>query len=239
MLKLLVIDTETTGLCDLRTPYDEYSLKNVWPYCTQIAWSVLEVSDDLTKQQEISSRSYLIKPRYPETQYSSEVAELTGISYQELATSGHDIDKVLEEFFAQLEEVNAVVAHNAVFDMKMIKAEVMRLGWDNHMRIVPWIDTCYQAMRLCNLRQPNGRMKFPTLTEFYQRVTGKIQDSAHNALSDVNTLIVAFHGLCTIPVTDKFGNSEPIMNKRHFQAIVDKFNASQQGLVAPINESSN
>lgn len=227
MIKLLFVDTETTSVVNLRTPYNEQTLKEVWPYITQIAWSIAEFDDDLKNYNIIKSCSYFIKPTFEESLYDKDAMETTGIHYDFLLKKGVPSSEVLKEFFDDLATVKAVVAHNSTFDMKIIKAEVLRLGWDNHMRICPWIDTMYQSISFVGLKTSSGRPKFPTLTELYQRLYGHIQDSAHSANADVDTLIKCFHGLCTVPFRNKFSfEEEPIMNPRHFKAIQDKFNTT-------------
>lgn len=222
-MKFLFVDTETSGLCNMRTPYNKETLFSVWPFLTEISWIVAE-SEDLKDFNILKSKSTLIKPRkeFTEDKYPGEVAVKTGISYLSLL-SGLESSEVLKEFFDDLTKVDYVVAHNSTYDMKVIKAEVLRLGWNNHMRICPWIDTCYYGYQLIKGKQVNGRAKYPTLSELYQRVTGKILDSAHRADADVKTLIIGFKGLCNIETVDKFGNVSPVLTLNRLKQITNKF----------------
>lgn len=228
MMKLLFVDTETTGLVNMRTPYTPETLANKWPNLTQIAWSVVEFDDSLTDYTVKEEHIYNIKPEYPESKYQADAESVTGLAYKFLVENGSDLRTVMDLFIKDLNSVDAVVAHNATFDMKMIKAEFLRLGIDQHMRVVPWIDTCYYGMFLCNTRMPNGRRKYPTLEEFYVCATGKQIKDAHSANGDVATLIEAFQGLCIIPVTDATNNGSSIMNPTRLKAIIDKHKESQK-----------
>lgn len=231
--KVMFVDTETTGICSMREPYNEETLNSVWPFLTQVAWSVVEyeVKDGvLCNPNQTSNKSFFIKPtRFSEDEYSKEVVEKTRITYQMLEQSGVLSSIVLADFFKTLEAVDFVVAHNATFDMKVIKAEVFRLGWDNHMRVKPWIDSCYYGYQLTHLRQANGRAKFPTLQELYNFIEGpknfphgRIEDTSHQADHDISSLQVCFEGLCSVSTTDKYGNTGPILTAHRIALILQK-----------------
>ena len=140
---------------------------------------------------------------------------------------GENIDDIINEFIEDLNKADFVVAHNATFDMKMIKAEVMRLGRNDHMRVCPWLDTCYYGYQLCQGKQANGRAKYPTLSELYFKVKGKEPEKVHDAAADVSTLITGFYGLLTMPVEDKYHNVGPVLSETRIKLVIAKFKEKQ------------
>lgn len=198
MYKVLFLDTETTGVCDLRTPYNEDTLKNTWPYITELAYRVdTFTKDTLTHVDTLKTFSSLIAPSYDTAIYPEEVQQKTGISINDL-NEGAPIEPILKEFCEWLNQVDFVVAHNTNFDMKVLKAEFLRWGIDQHMRVVPWIDTMWHGNKLCNLRTSSNRLKFPTLTELYQHFFKRIPDSSHRAMADVDTMYSCFLALVSV-----------------------------------------
>lgn len=225
----MFVDTETTGLCDMRTPYTSQTLNEVWPFLTQIAWSIISYDENLQNQGLASSNSHFIKPRFSPSQLPQDVIDKTHITYNLLQEQGDDSLPILTEFFNHLTLVDAVVAHNTTFDMKVIKAEALRLGLDNHMRIKPWLDTCYYGLQLTKLKTPQGRSKFPKLQELYNFIEapkgfpqGRIEDSSHRADADVNSLIICFDGLTQLPA------ESPVITPLRFQRILQKHSEKYQ-----------
>ena len=192
--KVIFLDTETTGICDMRTPYNEETLRNTWPYITQFAYQVCHITEDLLTSTQEAIKVHKIKPVYSPDLYSEEAMLKTGISYNELL-NGDEIVPILHDFISELNTADFVVAHNTTFDMKVIKAEFLRHGIDQHMRVCPWIDTMYHGNTFCNLRNSRGGRKFPTLSELYKKITDSFPPVAHKADADLTSLKVCFFGL--------------------------------------------
>ena len=168
----LIVDTETTGLCDMRTPYNEDTLKTTWPYITQFAWMVVAV-DETGLRTVLEEYSCYIRPNYPGHLYSKEAEEVSGISYKTLMGHGKGIREVLTSFLTWLQKVDFVVSHNTTFDMKVIKAEMLRHGFTEHLRIVPWLDTVYYGGEYIKSRFSLRKRQFPKLGILYNHLTGK------------------------------------------------------------------
>lgn len=194
-MKIMFLDTETTGLCDMRTPYTEDTLANVWPHLTKITWHIDEV-DETFMARQVELQSHFIKPLYPESQYDPKAQEVTGIPYVGLQTYGHNLDEVMDKFCKDLNSIDIAVAHNTTFDMKMIKAELLRLNIDQHMRVCPWLDTVWYSKSFVNARDDKGRLKFPTLKQLADACQVDLTDrNLHDSDTDVAVLRQCFYRL--------------------------------------------
>ena len=196
------MDTETTDIPkDIRAEYNDVNLQDgTWPWITEISWQVLQFSEDLHECLQDSAQlssvaDYLLKPTFSPEMYSKEAQEVTGISYESLADSCWNIEYVLRDFINALKSVDFVVSHNATFDMKVVKAEMLRNNIDQHLRIVPWVDTMWISQKFVNVRTSKNRLKYPTLTELYRKIYDSVPLKKHTADSDVDTLIKCFNGL--------------------------------------------
>lgn len=189
ILTYLVVDTETTGLCNMRLPYNESTLypqdidSEFWPWITEITFNKYQLTDG--KSVLVKENSYFITPSYEHEMYSIEAREKTGISIEKLATLGEPLALVMKLFLAELKSVDFVVAHNSTFDMKVIKAAFFRCDIDYHLRTVPWIDTMYYGREF--LGKVFGRYKYPKLSELFYKLIGKTPEKVHDSVSDVDT----------------------------------------------------
>lgn len=218
MLTGLFVDCETTGLCDMRTPYNEDTLfKAGWPYVTQLSYTVIRFTDNMNSTEALCSETKYLKPEYSVQKYDVAAQKVTGITYEKLQEEGEDVKSVLSGFVQWLETVDFVVAHNAVFDMKMLKAECLRHGFDTHMRIKPWLDTMYHGTEY--LRSIGAtKSRYIKLGELYSRLTGKTVDSAHTANSDVATMVVCFLELVKLhTITEERINLRMISNQEQLK----------------------
>ena len=214
--KVIFLDTETTGLCNMRTPYNEDTLNNTWPHLTQLSYQLYQLDPDTPFSQWtlLRTEDSYIKPTYPSEKYDKQAEEVTGITYDYLQENGKDLHDTLILFLDLLPSVDFVVTHNTTFDIKMIKAEMLRLGLDFHLRSTPWIDTCYYGYQLTKMKTSNGRPKFPKLSELYSHCfpTMPTPPNLHHAIGDVWVLVQCF-GVMTKKVLDS-KHISCILNKR-------------------------
>lgn len=176
----IVIDTETTGLVG---PDGLPLVKQ--PYITELfAYKIESGSCEII--DEYHSLFHVPLP------LSDLIIELTGIT-----------DELLEdapEFVEQYQElanfclgVTRWVAHNAVFDMSMVKFELMRIGKEF---LFPWpIEQYCTSDHAIPIH--GRRMK---QVELYEFVTGNKPGKAHRAKEDVEMLLTNYkylleHGL--------------------------------------------
>ena len=199
--KIMFLDTETTGVVDMRTPYDNL---DAWPHVIQLAYQVVLFAPathgskpKLAKVKEFNklvSKPGLVIPK--------EAFEVHGITTERLQAEGTPASEVVNEFLKDFRQVDLVVAHNAVFDMKMLKAELLRVGNSTHLREIPWVDTMYHGRKW---RTENGKGgKWPRLGELYQDLyNGEPSETLHLADSDVRVLIKVFEGLASKGLFDE------------------------------------
>lgn len=180
-MKLLVFDTETTGLPRSRVPSNVEP--NNWPHIVSISWVILN-TDTNTVEKE---RSYIIKPinwTIPE-----ESIKIHGITVEKANQLGYPLAKVLGEFLA--EEYDTLVAHNMDFDYNVLDNAIR---WDLDMAFTvikkPKICTMELSRDICNLKGMFGKPKAPKLKELYEKAFGVLpsEDQLHNSLYDVKVL---------------------------------------------------
>lgn len=192
-MKILIFDTETTGLPRIRA-MDPYKSGRNWPDLVSICWIILESAgpSDLphTSSIEIKRRYALIRPdgwTIPE-----ESTKIHGITHEKATREGEDMRPVLADFKKDLEESRWVIAHNLEFDRNvMINAYYWRLRddpmrfWDKSKEFCSML----QASQEFNIRGANGKLKWPRLDDMYERTCGRpAPQGAHNAERDVDVL---------------------------------------------------
>jgi len=181
-MKLLIFDTETTGLPKSRTPAQQNS--NNWPHIVSISWVIL----DSTTNTELKSRHYIIRPiGWAIPEQSVDIHGITeAIAYQK----GVELYNVMLEFIS--EECDAWVAHNLDFDFNVIINAVL---WDLKLQFpsIPQKKFCTMLLgkSICKLPGTYKNVyKPPKLKELYHHTFRKYPDELmlHNSLYDVRVL---------------------------------------------------
>ena len=181
-MRLLIFDTETTGLPKLRQPAERGP--NNWPHIVSISWIVL----DTNSNTELTRHSYIIKPdgwTIPE-----ESVNIHGITTEQATLVGKPLFDVMGEFIT--ESCDAWVAHNLEFDMSVIVNAVL---WDLKMQFpyIPQKKFCTMLLgkSICKLpgKYPNS-YKLPKLKELYYHAFGKVpqEHQLHNSMYDTEIL---------------------------------------------------
>lgn len=179
-MRLLIFDTETTGLPKARLPASKGP--NNWPHLVSISWVILDVdSNQIAKQ-----RYYVIKPRnwiIPE-----DSVKIHGITTVQAEKDGYDLQFVISEFLA--EKYDVLVAHNMDFDYNVLYNAI---EWDLDIEFggiqKPKVCTMQLSKDICKLSGMFG-YKSPKLSELYEYTFKKNPqaNSLHNSLYD--TLIL-------------------------------------------------
>lgn len=172
---MIILDTETTGLL-----HPDASDITKQPYITEFYG--IKVTNDFDFVDEIES---FVKPPVP---IPPEVVNITGITEEMVADAPSFIDLYndLSNFF--LGET-IVVAHNAPFDIGVLKWELTRYDLEFHF---PW-----PKRHICTVEGSrhikNKRLK---LRDLHELATGrKHEDGAHRAKQDVMALVRSFKWL--------------------------------------------
>ena len=171
----LIFDTETTGAPrDYKAPLSDY---NNWPRMVQVAWICYDDAG-----VELSRHNRVIFPEgYT---IPANVAAIHGITTEIARRDGLDLEVVLHEFNACLEQAKVLVAHNITFDEKIIGVEFLRKGIANRVFDVAQVCTMKAATNYCKLPGKYG-FKWPNLRELHQHLFGVGFDNAHDASADV------------------------------------------------------
>ncbi len=179
-MKVLIFDTETTGLPEGKNPSIYETQK--WPHIIQLSYIVYdsETNDIVTLEDDYISigNDVIIQP---------ESQKIHNISREMLIDKGISIEQALEKFNKFSEMSDLLVGHNVSFDKRMVMVEGIR----NKIRVNIHDTYCTMknSVELCKIQRfwPNGDtyFKYPTLSELHNELFQKIPKNTHNALIDI------------------------------------------------------
>lgn len=180
-MKLLIFDTETTGLPKSREPAIKGA--NNWPHMVSIAWMVVDTDGYNT----LSSESYIVKPQW---EIPADSTKIHGITQAKAEAEGVPLSTIIQKFLAV--EHDIMVAHNMNFDYNVLVNAIM---WDLKLATLPDMKKAFCTMEaMKNIMQipyANGRgYKPPKLTEMYTYIVKKPIETGnlHNAMYDTQLL---------------------------------------------------
>lgn len=190
-LVVIVFDTETTGLIKPKL-VDIHLQPQIIEY---YGMKVIHRADGII--EKIDELETYLKPA--EDFNEAIITKITGISNAMVkdAPSFYDVHEKLLTFHAG---VDRKVAHNAAFDVAMVKNEVLRLHADGKLteeQAVEWLANFDASKPLCTV---NKTMFFQqrrlTLTNLHQELFGVPFEGAHRARGDVEALFRCYEELC-------------------------------------------
>ena len=196
-MKILVSDTETTGLSKEKTvTKDNYHL---WPSIVQLSFLVYDtqtstiplVYDSIIKVNE----TVIISP---------ESIKFHNITKEKSLEEGSEIETVLLLLLNFICSSDKIVGHNIKFDINMIKAEIYRImnkyseQEDIYKQYSMFLEkistfeditcTMHSNIDRCNIKRTNKRgdyLKYPTLEELHIELFHKKPNNLHNSLNDI------------------------------------------------------
>ncbi len=177
-MKLLIFDTETTGLPKSRDP--SFKGPNNWPHIVSISWVILDADTNRVEKEQ----SYIIKPL--NWVIPDDSIKIHGITNEKAHSQGTDLAKVVGEFLA--ESYDVLVAHNLEFDFNVLHNAVR---WDLELPFSSLYKKMSCTMELsrdiCKIRNTFGSYKSPKLSELYEYVFKKSpnKESLHTSIYDV------------------------------------------------------
>jgi DNA polymerase-3 subunit epsilon len=176
-MKILVFDTETTGLPkDMSLPAIQSS--DNWPHLVSISWAVL----DSETNSVMKTHCYIVKPS--KWTIPEESSRIHGITQDKALEFGIPLRDVIEEFNG--EQCDAMVAHNLKFDMNVVLNAII---WDLGIPFRGFAKRKFCTMEIgtpmCKIPGRYG-YKYPKLKELYENVLGHPPktEQLHNALFD-------------------------------------------------------
>ena len=194
-MKVMVFDTETTGLPKYmkHTP-NQNNLDN-WPHIVQMSYIIYDTDTD----RVLNITDHII--RVPEgVQITEENAAIHGIT-QEISRQGIPLNVALDEFMVDFDKVDLIVAHNIEFDKKMLMAELYRANYilcvDKIHTSTKYVCTMQEGIDLCNIKaftkiEKKEYIKWPTLAELCQHLFNYEPKNLHNSLNDVAICLRCF-----------------------------------------------
>jgi DNA polymerase-3 subunit epsilon len=188
-MKVLVFDTETTGLpVDQNAPLSD---STKWPYIIQLSFMVFDT--DTKEILEFSDRIIQLDPSVEVSPGSIAIHQITA---QRSQNEGIPIKMALTHLSENMREADVIVGHNIIFDKRMLMVEFFRNRMENCLyreRVsIPEYCTMKRTTELCKLPAINkttGKVyinfKYPTLTELHNHLFDKNPRGTHNAIADV------------------------------------------------------
>ena len=204
-MKVLVFDTETTGLPKTKMLNPLFS--HLWPHIVQLSYVIYDTeTNEVVKMQDFiiqMEEGFVI---------SDESIKIHGITNEISRDKGVNITIALGSFFADGKTVDVLVAHNTQFDSDVIKMELLRIIEDktrDHEAKDTYKDMLYHATYVfafrCTMKETidfckiavqgsYGKTynKFPSLAELYYKLFQQKPENLHNALHDVLITLICF-----------------------------------------------
>lgn len=181
-MKVLVIDTETTGLPESGKP-SIYEVEK-WPYIIQLSYILY----DTLINECIEKYDQVIKlPGHVEVSLKS--YEIHKISKEHSNVYGENILTALHMLNQAIIKADTVVGHNISFDKQVIIVEHIRNQIKSNFPSKTTFCTmkCYKSF--CNIQKYSKNMrsyiKFPTLAELYEVLFHTHPTNLHNSYNDV------------------------------------------------------
>tara|TARA_B100000902_G_scaffold397056_1_gene459699 strand:+ start:402 stop:1061 length:660 start_codon:yes stop_codon:yes gene_type:complete len=186
-MKILVFDTETTGLPTERNPSVMDTHK--WPHIIQLSF----IMYDTNELNIVSCKDHIIKLD-PSVEISQESINIHGITRSQCMRKGIPLQDALHEFNEALQSADWVVGHNISFDKRMIMAESNRIKIRQYFTKgngtgIKEYCTMKNAVDLCKIevvgRNGDTYYKYPKLAELHQYLFGNFPNGTHDSMGDV------------------------------------------------------
>ena len=197
-MKVLVFDTETTGLPTERNA----SIMDVakWPHIVQLSYILYESET----MKIIESCDTLIKVP-PEIEITPGSVAIHHITREMCDKDGISIASAITTFNNSLDQADVIVGHNISFDKRLVMVECIRLNKYQRFTVKGNRKIEYCTMKkgtdICGIEKisANGEKynKFPTLSELHFKLFGTLPEGVHNALVDILICL-----RCYIKMTD-------------------------------------
>lgn len=193
---VIIFDLETTGLPSrdgLRFgQYHSHTDTSKYDDARIVQISYMVCDNDLNR---MSMQDALINSH---GKFKITNSSIHGITDERSQAEGEDFDAVIQRFRISLRGATTLMAHNADFDVNVLKAELFRRGNLDLLqeictkRVVCTMKACKSVVKALNVYM---RPKFPSLRELYEFATDKPMLNAHDAKYDVINLHEAIKSL--------------------------------------------
>lgn len=198
-IKILVYDTETTGL-PLKWISAEEDLNN-WGNIVQLGARLFEIDLDKIDEpnyggiRDIYTIDTLVQPvrKGKEISIHPKAQAVHGFSVEDCYEKGNTLETVLFILQGMHMEADVAVCHNRNFDRNVYVSEMLNVGFKAKAKSgqKPFC-TMEFTTPILKLEGKYGNYKFPKLEELYEYLFQKSMHEtheAHNALGDVNATV--------------------------------------------------
>ena len=174
--KYLFFDTETTGIPnDYKAPCTN---TDNWPRLVQLGWLLTDAAGRI-----LSEGNHIVRPDGFEIPKAA--SDVHGITTEFALENGKPLLDVIFAFGADLNQADCMVGHNLDYDLHIVGAEYVRLGYDSRIMFArPTLCTMQATIQFCNIPGRFGP-KWPKLMELYTKLFGQEFDGAHDAMADI------------------------------------------------------
>ena len=185
-MKVLVFDTETTGLPTDRNASILDTKK--WPYIVQLSYILY----DTTTKTIISCSDNIIKVP-DDVEISKESTSIHHITRDLCNEKGISIQEAIDKFNECLLKCNIVIGHNISFDKRMMMVECIRNKKTQYFTTKGVRKSEYCTMKntvdICKIpvinKDGEQYFKYPKLSELHDNLFNVIPEGLHNAMADV------------------------------------------------------
>jgi len=203
-MKVLIFDTETTGLPQTKIINQETLDK--WPHIVQFSFIMFDTDTSIIKFED-----FIIK--LPDNiKISQDSINIHGITKEISNEKGIDISSAINTFFEYLEEAELLVGHNVSFDINILYIELLRIIYKKEHSQEEIFDfktklhklsnykniycTMQESIDLCAIKKVNKKgeeyNKFPKLIELHEKLFGTIPKNVHNSFVDILVTLRCF-----------------------------------------------
>jgi DNA polymerase III epsilon subunit-like protein len=208
-MKIMVLDTETTGLSKYKKVIPVQI--ELWPFIVQFSYIVYNNSEN--KIEKIMNEIIKIPE---EEDINQECVAIHGITKEISNKKGVYIDTVLLPFIEDCETADLIVAHNLIFDYKMVITELYRYMSEckDTNRLYKKVEnkielfrnmkeklycTMKESIHICNIIAINKfnqeYIKFPKLSELHDFYFGYVPKNLHDSMNDILICFRCFYKL--------------------------------------------
>ena len=174
-MKVLVFDTETTGLPVGKNPSILETEK--WPHIIQLSYVVYDTTKHNLKEC-VDEIIYVPK----DINISEESISLHGINHDISKMKGINIKQAINGFNKHLKECDLVIGHNISFDKRMVMVESIRKKMSQFFTVdsvrKPEYCTMKNSVEICKIEAVSKKgdkyFKYPSLTELYKTLFGEV-----------------------------------------------------------------
>lgn len=198
MQRVLVFDTETTGLP--QTKIINPDTLHLWPHIVQFSYIIYELKNNVIiklNDNIIKLQEGIIIPE--------ESIKIHGITNEICYNLGINKIDAFNSFFEDLKNVDKIVGHNIIFDINMLKVELLRIIYTNksinednriyrdYLFAITNFKNIYCTLQnsivLCNIKviSKYGKpyLKYPKLIELHEKLFNTTPNNLHNSLNDI------------------------------------------------------